>query len=424
MQDALDRGYEYLTTAPSLDGQSDLSQPWALNRAVFQTYVMQQTNGARLDTIDTLYNSRDKLEPWARALLASMLLANSPNDERAKTLFSDLQSSAIRSATGAHWETLQQGGSVRGDGRNPNSPLLTTAMIVYILAQHDPANPILADAARYLAAQRGAASRWGSSYEKTWVILALNQYMKGTGELKGSFNFSAALNDLPFAKGDAASAQKLETVSASAPLTQMNPNGSNALQISREAGEGKLYYRAALTLDRPVEGAPPLNQGLTVSREFTSCNGTDCQPVTSFQMSADATGSRIKVRVTLALPNDAYYLMVQDNIPAGAEILDSSLKTSQQGEVSQTVEQAQGPQYDNADPFGAGWGWWYFNPAQIYSDHILWSADYLPAGTYVLTYTIIPSLPGQYRVLPAHAWQAYFPEVQGTSAGTVFEIKP
>jgi uncharacterized protein YfaS (alpha-2-macroglobulin family) len=141
-------------------------------------------------------------------------------------------------------------------------------------------------------------------------------------------------------------------------------------------------------------------------------------------MPADSSG-RVKVQVTVTLPHDAYYLMVQDNIPAGADILDSSLKTSQQGEPSQSEEQVTptpSPQFDNADPFGAGWGWWYFNTPQIYSDHILWSADYLPAGTYVLTYTIVPSLPGQYRVIPAHAWQAYFPEVQGTSAGSVFEI--
>ena len=31
---------------------------------------------------------------------------------------------------------------------------------------------------------------------------------------------------------------------------------------------------------------------------------------------------------------------------------------------------------------------------------------------------------GEYRVLPARAWQFYFPDVQGNSAGAVFEIKP
>jgi len=199
----------------------------------------------------------------------------------------------------------------------------------------------------------------------------------------------------------------------------LNLSGANSLLVSKQDGTGKLYYRAALTVDRPVETAPALERGISVSRQFMDCSGTDCQPITSYQMKPDENG-RVSVRLTVTLPNDAYYLMVQDYIPAGADILDSSLKTSQQGEQDQSIQ----AQYDPADPFGEGWGWWYFNRPQIYSDHILWSADYLPAGTYQLSYTIIPSLPGQYRVLPAHAWQAYFPEVQGTSAGAVFEIKP
>ena len=409
-------GSIYLESAAPFDVQSDLSQPWAANRAAFFTYVLQRTKGARTDTLNALYEKRDQLDPWARAMLASTLLGNSPNDERAKTLLSDLQSNAIRSATGVHWE------SKIGDRRNPNSPLFTTAVVVYILSQLDPANTILPDAVRYLTTQRGTDNRWGSSYETTWVVLALNQYMKGTGELKGSFNFSAALNGENIAKG----AQTLETVTSSTPLTQLYTTNNNSLIISREAGNGKLYYRATLSLDQPVESVPPLSQGLTVSREFLTCNGTSCQPISAFKLSEEPSSGRVKVRLTVTIPNDAYYLMVQDNIPAGADILDSSLKTSQQAEPSISQEQVTatpGPSYDNANPYSEGWGWWYFNNPQIYNDHILWSASYLPAGTYVLTYTIVPALPGQYHVLPAHAWQAYFPEVQGTSAGSMFEIK-
>ncbi len=434
MKDALQRGHDYLVTAAPMDDKSDLSVPWIANRAVFQNYVLQQLGGANAQYVDQTYNNRDKLDPWAKALLAETLYAISPTDERARDLLSNLQTGTIRSATGAHWE------SISGDGHNPGTPLFTTAVVVYSLAQRgatsDLVNPTLADAVRYLVSQRGASGRWGSPYETAWVILALDQYMKTTGELRGSFSFSAALNGASLAHGQASGPENMANILASAPLTQLYLSGANSLLVSREAGAGRLYYRAALTVDRPVETAPALEQGIAVSRKFLSCAGTpappkehrggvaggareDCQAVTSYQMLPDASG-RVKVQLTVTLPKDAYYLLVQDFIPAGADILDSSLKTSQLGEPSESAQ----AQYDNADPFGEGWGWWYFNNPQIYSDHILWSADYLPAGTYVLTYTIVPSLPGQYHVLPAHAWQAYFPEVQGTSAGAVFEIKP
>jgi len=416
LSDSIQRGHNYLVAAPPFDGKSDFNLPWVLNRAVFMNYVLQQTGSANLDTIDTIYAGRDKLDSWAKALLAETLYSISPVDERIRELLSNLQTSAIRSATGAHWE------SVSGDWRNPGTPLFTTAVVVYSLAGRDPANPLLVDAARYLASQRNGSRWWSSYYESSWIILALNRYMKATSELQGNFDFSAALNGAPLAHGQASGPENMTGVTASAPLTQLNLNGANSLLISRAAGPGKLYYRAALSVDRPVETAPALEQGIAVSRKFLSCKEKDCQPVTSYQMLPDVSG-RVKVQLTVTLTNDAYYLMVQDYIPAGSDILNSSLKTSQQGEVDQSVETQPTPQYDNADPFGDGWGWWYFNNPQIYSDHILWSADYVPAGTYVLTYTIVPSLAGKYRVLPAHAWQAYFPEVQGTSAGAVFEIE-
>ena len=103
---------------------------------------------------------------------------------------------------------------------------------------------------------------------------------------------------------------------------------------------------------------------------------------------------------------------MEDYIPAGAEVLNANLKTSQQGLQ----------QYDLRDPFSDGWGWWYFTDPQIFDDHIAWAVDYLPAGTYELTYLLVLNQPGQYKVIPSHAWQFYFPEVQGNSAGMTFEI--
>jgi uncharacterized protein YfaS (alpha-2-macroglobulin family) len=121
----------------------------------------------------------------------------------------------------------------------------------------------------------------------------------------------------------------------------------------------------------------------------------------------------VRVRVTLTLENEAYFLALEDYIPAGAQILDTSLKNSQMG--AETV--------DPGAPFEEGWGWWYFNEPDVAVDHITWTANYLPAGTYELRYTLVLVHPGEYQVLPARAWEVYFPEVQGSSAGNQFVIE-
>jgi len=96
------------------------------------------------------------------------------------------------------------------------------------------------------------------------------------------------------------------------------------------------------------------------------------------------------------------------------------LKTSQQAEGGEPQATAQ---YDPADPYANGWGAWLFHEPALFDDHIAWAADYLPKGAYELTYTFVPLQAGEFQVLPAHAWEAYFQEVQATSAGGRFTIK-
>jgi uncharacterized protein YfaS (alpha-2-macroglobulin family) len=229
------------------------------------------------------------------------------------------------------------------------------------------------------------------------------------------------LNGRPLASGKAGGPNALTPVTASIPLNELNSDTSNLLRINRQDGNGRLYYRAFLQVNRPVESAPPVERGLSVSRSYyradQDCRGSDCQPVSSIQMGN--TRPLILARVTLNLPSDMYYLVVEDAIPAGAEILNTNLKTSQQG-----TPDVKGRVFDPSDPFSSGWGWWLFNSPQIFDQKIRWTAPYLPAGTYQLTYKLVPLISGEYRLLPAHAYQYYFPDVEGSSAGSVFKIQP
>jgi uncharacterized protein YfaS (alpha-2-macroglobulin family) len=236
--------------------------------------------------------------------------------------------------------------------------------------------------------------------------------------LHADFSFNAALNGNPLTNGDIAGIQ-IKPLTATVPLEFLSPSSPNLLTITREDGLGRLYYNAVLKVNRPVQDVKPLDKGIRIDRVY--CNDSaktkDCPPLSSLQLDS---AQSITARLTLVLPRDSYYVMVEDHIPAGMEILNRNLKTSQFGIDFTDIQ----PQFDDKDPFANGWGWWLFNEPQIHDDGILFSANFLPAGTYVLTYTLIPLQAGEYRVLPAHAWQAFFPEVQGTSAGALFEVKP
>jgi hypothetical protein len=299
---------------------------------------------------------------------------------------------------------------------------------VYVLAQLDSANPVVFNAVRYLAAHRNANGLWSMGHENAWAMLALNEAMVGFGDLKADFAFHATLNGGPLASGDVSGNQVLAPTNAQVPLEFLSPTLPNLLTIQREAGVGRLYYRAVLNVNRPVEDVKPIDEGMRIDRVYragdctsdsTNSSVRNCPPLSTLQLGSDKP---ITAQLTLVLPHDSHYVMVEDFIPAGMEILNRSLKTSQQG-IEETNASAQ-VQFDDRNPFADGWGWWLFHEPQIRDDGILFSADYLPAGTYVLTYTLVPLQAGEYRVLPAHAWESFFPEVQGTSAGAAFEIKP
>jgi uncharacterized protein YfaS (alpha-2-macroglobulin family) len=407
-EDAINNARTYISS--NLITPSQTSETWSLDRLAFENYALVQSGTGDLASANQLYAVRDQLSPWAKAFLALSLDSYSSSSQQIPTLISDLQASAIRSATGVHWEAENP------DWRNMTSTLSNSAIVLYTLAQLEPASTLIPDAVNYLMSNRQANGYWSSSYENSWILLSMNEVMKATGELNSNYRFSASLNETKVASGQAGGETQLDPVVTSLPISALYPQDPNALVIQRDPGTGRLYYTAALSVYRPVEDVAPLDRGFSVTRAYFT-PGADLKTVTPLKTTK--VGDSLTARLTVVVPNDVYNFVVEDYIPAGTEILDTSLKTSQLGENGEP-----GPLYDPRAPYNQGWGWWLFDPARIYDDHISWTASYLPAGTYELTYTLVILSAGEYRVLPARAWMFYFPEVQGNSAGEILEIKP
>ncbi len=410
----LDNAVEYLSSM--LDRPSEIGVSWELDRLAFEIYALRNTNISLSSTIEGLYARRSELSPWAQAFLALTIHDSGGTVERVNTLLSDLEASAVRSATGVHWESDQVSWLL------PGTPLFNTAVGIYTLAKLDPASSSLPMALRYLLAHRNSMGIWSSTFETSWSLMAVTAALQGTGDYQADFDFQATVNDTLIAKGTASGTNALNSVVATVPINDLNPDWPNALLIERGEGSGTLYYRADLQTFQTAVTADPINKGINLSREYylagEGCpGGKDCVPIDSLALPTDGVAPLITVSLSIVIAHDMYNLMLEDYIPAGTEVLNQNFLTSQ------TLTETDLPVVDSRNPYSSGWGWWFFNEPQIYDDHLLWTANYIPAGTYTLTYEILPYQRGTFQVLPAQAWQYFFPEVQGTSGGDLFTIE-
>jgi alpha-2-macroglobulin len=399
-----------------LEDPGEIGSAWKLDRLTFLTHALRNQTYDLSPTLDGLYARRTELSPWALGLLALTLQEQSGTSARVNTLIADLEGSAIRSATSVHWKNEYFSWML------PGTPVFNSAMVVYALAQLDPASASLPLALRYLMANQNTEKLWSSSFESAWVLMAVARTMQGTGDYQADYAFQAALNDVVIAEGTAMGPGSLDAVTASRAIENLFPDSPNALVLERGQGAGTLYYRVDLQTYQAAETAQAIRQGINLQRDYylagEGCPGASgCSPIDSIELDMDNPGQFITVALTVNLAQDMYNLMVEDFFPAGTEVLNRRLLTSP------ILPETAMDFYDPCHPFADGWGWWFFNPVQVYDDHVLWTADYVPAGTYVLTYELLPYQRGTYQVLPAHAWQFFFPEVQGTTSGSQFRIE-
>lgn len=382
-----------------------LDSTWNLDRTVFSYYVLTDAGYSTAGGIAAIYEQHTKLSPWAEGLLALMMETTYPGDARIQTLLSDLEGKAIRNASGTHWASSET------QRWNVNTPLYNTAIVIYTLSRLNPESTTLPNAVRYLMLNRSAEGTWFSTYETAWAIMALTSYASAQDDLNTNFAYTAELNGTPILQGESNGVDS-PTISTSIPIAQLYPEDPNALVIHHDKGEGTLFYQAQLEVNRPVEDIAPVNKGIHIERLYTpftdTCLIEKCAPIQQGNV-----GDVVQVQLAISLESDAYYLIVEDYFPAGGEIVDINLNTTKKGLLNWNIR-----------PFTLGYGFWRFSQPQIYDDHIAWSAEYLPAGSYELTYLITLNQPGEYQVIPSRAWEFYFPDVAGNSNGTVFNIQP
>ncbi len=398
--DVLQRGVRYLQTQTS----ASVTTPQHINRQAFLFYTLARAGKPNVSSSIALFEKRQNAAYYARAYMAHTLYLIDPQDSRLDTLLSDLNSAAILSATGSHWEEKET------DRWNWNTDTRTTAIVLSALSLIDPQNPLNANAVRWLMSNR-QGGHWRGTQETAWTLMALTHWMSASGELQANYKYGVALNGEQIGGGEANKKTLRQTERLQVDITDLLTEEANRLVIARNDGAGNLYYTAAMNVWLPVDQVQALDQGLTVSRSYYRLDDLQT-PVTQA-----VQGELLLGRLTLVAPAVVHYAVVEDPLPAGLEAVDQSLNTSPQ---NQEVPQ----EYTWEDVFWKGWGWWHFSQVQYRDEKVLLFADYLPAGTYIYTYLVRASSVGTFSSIPPTAQEFYFPEVYGRGEGSTFVVEP
>ncbi len=401
--DVITRAQDYLQTQ-FITPRAGVPQ-WQMNRQAFLLYALARSGDPDIARTTTLWDRREQLSQYAQAFLAMTLHLINPDDSaRIDPLLDALASNAVVSATGMHWEEPQR------DYWNWNTDTRTTAIVLMAFTQIRPTSDLLPNAVRWLLVAR-TADAWETTQETAWAVMALTDWMLVTGELRPDYTYTAALNGAALAEGTASPANVTETQRLVVDVGDLLTGEANRLVFERSDGDGSLYYTAHLRVYLPVPEIEPLDRGIVLERRYTLFGDESQTPITQARI-----GDVVQVRLTIILPNDLHYAVIEDPIPAGAEAINPQLATSQQVGTQ--------PELNRDNPFGYGWGWWWFSETEFRDEKVVLYATYLPAGTYEYVYTLRMGVEGTYNVIPATGQEFYFPEVYGRSAGTVFTVLP
>jgi uncharacterized protein YfaS (alpha-2-macroglobulin family) len=402
----LEKGVRFLKG--QLQAATELSE-WQANQQAFILYALAEAGAPEPNRAGALYEQREKLSLYAKAYLALALekIGDDAAPTRIATLLQDISGQAVTSATSTHWEERFT------DYWNMNTDARTTAIVLDALARLDPDNPLAPNAVRWLMSVRKAA-RWETTQENAWAIMALTDWMTATGELEGDYAWSARLNGAEMGDGRVAPETVEDTTVLQTEIGRLALDQTNALELERGVGPGKLYYSAYLRTYLPVEELEPLSRGVTVSRQYrlADCgetDATDCPPITAARV-----GDVLNVTVDIVVPAALHYLIVEDPLPAGLEALDTSLRT--------TSVTAAGPEMAQQDDAARPAWWWTPTDVELRDEKTAMFATELEPGSYRFTYQVRATLPGEFLTLPPTAYQMYFPEVWGRGAGSTFRV--
>jgi hypothetical protein len=413
----LDRAVEYVNA--DVQRFRDVANPANPNFKAYLLYSLAAAGreSAALSTMRAvLEQDRRNLANWARAylLLGFAKAGLDKDDAEVQMLLNDLAVNVIPSANGNHWEDPRVGSLAQTGPR-------TTALVLQAVATVDGTHPLVEETARWLVIALNTGE-CRTTLERAQAIVTLSSFVVLTGERGANFGYAVRLDNRELLGGDLKSTGKVELESIDLPITELTAGRPSTLELARDyRRQGRMYYTLNLRYVTPAADTTALNRGFAISRQYSLLDDAGTT-VTSARL-----GDVVRVRLTVMLPADRNYVVVEDFLPAGLEPIDPDLKIVEPALKSQLRAELAEANRPKDLQYYAPWYRWYYNPweqSDLLDDRVRLSAESLARGVYEFIYYARATTPGDFFSAPAHVEESYFPEVFGRSDSSRFVVEP
>ncbi len=287
------------------------------------------------------------------------------------------------------------------------------AVILEALLKIEPNHSLVPKIVRGLLANK-IEGRWRNTQENAFVLLALDKYFQTNEKVTPDFTARIWLGNA-FAGEQKFSGRSTDSKSVSVPIRYLQQTTAPQNLILDRQGAGRLYYRIGMKYAPQNLKADAADFGFKVTRIYEAVDAPD-----DARQNADGSwmfkaGARIRVRIQMFAPARRYHVALVDNLPAGLEIINSALATSESLPEDEKMQNSGNPErFYNSN--------WYDhqnlrdNRAEVFK-------SLLYEGVWNYSYIARATTPGNFSVPPAKAEEMYSPETFGRSRTDFVKIK-
>jgi hypothetical protein len=388
---------------------------------------------------DNLWERRDALNAYTRALFA-LATHHLGQRERARTLIDNLENGVMIDATpdtslvqrgaGASDPNAQRTAHWGQDGvvhRWSQGSVEATAFCLRALVTIDPSSELVAPVTQWMVRNRRGA-QWSNTRDTAISVLALNDYLRASGELATDLDYELWVNGTRLARQTVKPADVLAAPSVVRVPADLVRDGKNEVRLVRTRGSGPLYLAAEARFFSLEEPITPAGHELFARREYvrllavpTLLAGTVTEKRAWSEGDLVPSGERIEVVLTLEAKNDLEYLVLEDLKPAGLEATQLvsgeplAIRELKSGGLERSL--AAGGRHNEARDYT---GRSRAVHQELRDRKVALFVDKLPQGLWEVRYELRAEVPGEFHALPLMGHAMYVPEIRCNGLETRF----